>query len=556
MTAFIIESYQNLREDKMDIMVDLLRQVALQTHTYTMGAGYINSTVSPLEQMQAPFQPSTNAVRVNVLWFASLTLSLVSASFAILVKQWLREYLTGDYTSPQARLRIRHFRNPGLAHWKVFDIAAILPLLLQISLALFLIGLCFFTADVHNSIGHTTLPLVAGWGFLFIAAAFAPAVSPRCPYKMALFKSAMRCLRRQLFNSISFAALLVKRFSNIKIEWQFPYQWSYSMLVYDEKDAVVNHKNDVDILISVDSIQSDEQLLGVMWDALQQTQLQPEETVTFLLKILGHRLQRDIPNVPSSSFLELKALPRQSYSIIMNMVAEVLGDEITRQSPTSVIKNIDWSSWMKDCFFILLSESSWPLTAKGRRVLSSCFSGTRYKATLEFLTSRIQDDASLSHILGRLRDAFIILQNGNVLPSLRGLLLKRYCNHGPNAVHWTILDVIHEHPDLSLEHRQHIVDLLLEALTNEIKLSMTWWTWLLEELRIILELSHDAPWKDKVVSFVQTVVIQGRKTSAYCQLAVGLNYPNKTTKLAAETFYIDAIMASNMAGEGDVHPIF
>ncbi|KAI0705168.1 hypothetical protein BC835DRAFT_1261449, partial [Cytidiella melzeri] len=182
MTAFLVESYQSLSPDPSDVMIALMQQMVLQTHSYTFTNGLLNST-APLNLKPPEFQPTLNAVRVNILWFASLVLSLISASFGILVKQWLREYLAGEYTSPHARLRVRHFRNPGLADWKVFEIAGLLPLMLQLALALFLIGLCFFTADIHATVGHTTLPLVAGWAFLFVAALSAPALSPRCPYK-------------------------------------------------------------------------------------------------------------------------------------------------------------------------------------------------------------------------------------------------------------------------------------------------------------------------------------------------------------------------------------
>lgn len=82
------------------------------------------------EVISGSFMPTLAAKRVNILWFASLTLSLISALFDILVKQWLCEYLAGDQVSPQARLRIRHFRQPGLEHWHVFGIAAFLPLVL------------------------------------------------------------------------------------------------------------------------------------------------------------------------------------------------------------------------------------------------------------------------------------------------------------------------------------------------------------------------------------------------------------------------------------------
>lgn len=110
-----------------------------------------------MQQFTAPLA----AKRVNVLWFAGLTLRLMSASIGILVKQWLREYLSGEYISPQARMRIRYFRAPGLEHWHVFTIAALLPLVLQLALALFFVGLCFFTLDIHSSVGYTTIPLVA-----------------------------------------------------------------------------------------------------------------------------------------------------------------------------------------------------------------------------------------------------------------------------------------------------------------------------------------------------------------------------------------------------------
>lgn len=76
-------------------MSSLVLEALSQTARYTMDTGMLNNT----NIMEAPAQPassalpSTNDIRVNVLWFASLMSSLISASFAILVKQWLREYL-------------------------------------------------------------------------------------------------------------------------------------------------------------------------------------------------------------------------------------------------------------------------------------------------------------------------------------------------------------------------------------------------------------------------------------------------------------------------------
>ncbi|KAI0344878.1 hypothetical protein BDW22DRAFT_1326608, partial [Trametopsis cervina] len=139
--------------------------------------------MSPTPTSSPPFEPSINAIRINDLWAASLVISLATASFGILVKQWLREYMKFVTSFPQGRLRIRNFRRAGLETWKVLTIAACLPLLLQLALGLFFIGLCFYTAELHSSVRNTTLPLVAGWGFIFFFVTVSPLFSAHCPYK-------------------------------------------------------------------------------------------------------------------------------------------------------------------------------------------------------------------------------------------------------------------------------------------------------------------------------------------------------------------------------------
>ncbi|KAJ3554093.1 hypothetical protein NM688_g3286 [Phlebia brevispora] len=166
LTSFLVQSYQNLLEDPQQTTVDLLRQVSLQTSSYTFINGHLNSSASSGPSL-APFQATILDIRVNVCWFASLILSLSTASFGILVKQSLREYLAVDYTAPQERIRIRHFRARGLEDWKLFEIAAALTLVLQLPLALFFVGLCFFTAEIHPTVRATSISLVSGWAVLF-----------------------------------------------------------------------------------------------------------------------------------------------------------------------------------------------------------------------------------------------------------------------------------------------------------------------------------------------------------------------------------------------------
>ena len=168
-----------------------MERIADQTASYMVYAGVINSTFTPTTIPPAIRTQglSVNDIRVSVLWFASLMISLIAASSAILVKQWLREYLAVENPSPQARLRVRHLRYPQLAKWRVFEIAAVPPLLLQLSLGLFFVGMCYFTLAIHRSIGYTTLPLVVGWATCFFCITVPPFAFPRCPYRTPLLKS-------------------------------------------------------------------------------------------------------------------------------------------------------------------------------------------------------------------------------------------------------------------------------------------------------------------------------------------------------------------------------
>ncbi|KAI0084680.1 hypothetical protein BDY19DRAFT_898097, partial [Irpex rosettiformis] len=183
LTAFVIVSYPQLQEDTAGETLQVLRLIAVQTATYSVIGGQLVNSTAAAPSASPPFQPSAAAIRINALWFASLVISLAVASISIFVKQWLRAYMSFASASPQGQLRIRHFRRSGIEAWRVFEIASMLPLLLQISLALFFVGLCIFTFDVHPVIGKTTLPLVCAWAFLLLVTIMSPIFSSRCPYK-------------------------------------------------------------------------------------------------------------------------------------------------------------------------------------------------------------------------------------------------------------------------------------------------------------------------------------------------------------------------------------
>lgn len=125
-------------------------------------------------------------------------ISLITASFAILVKQWLHEYMARETQAPLLSLLIRFFRTEGLTKWQVFEIAAALPLLLQIALLLFFIGLSEFLCQLHPVVGWVTTAVTVSWLFIFIFTTITPIFSSLCPYKTPILKRPLNSLRTLL----------------------------------------------------------------------------------------------------------------------------------------------------------------------------------------------------------------------------------------------------------------------------------------------------------------------------------------------------------------------
>jgi len=103
-----------------------------------------NSSLGPY--VPADFSPPEYIVVVNALFYASLGLMLLAAFIAMLIKSWVRKFDhgLGGMSLPEQRAKTREFRYLGMEHWKLPEMVAILPLLIQLSLLLFAIGLVHF----------------------------------------------------------------------------------------------------------------------------------------------------------------------------------------------------------------------------------------------------------------------------------------------------------------------------------------------------------------------------------------------------------------------------
>ncbi|KAK7677479.1 hypothetical protein QCA50_019592 [Cerrena zonata] len=146
-TAFIIESYKTLQQQPEDTTNQILLPLSAQIASLALSGNFANSTIPAFTTPS--FVPARFSVLINTLWLLSLVFALITASLGILVKQWLHELMARDTQDPRQQVKIRFFREVGVQRWQVFEIAAALPLLLQLALLLFFIGLSTFLHDLN-----------------------------------------------------------------------------------------------------------------------------------------------------------------------------------------------------------------------------------------------------------------------------------------------------------------------------------------------------------------------------------------------------------------------
>lgn len=157
----------------------------------------MNGGTDVMQPMIASLSASSTAVpahviSVNVLWFSALVLSLSAASLAISVSQWLHHHVDRAPSHSRQSVRLWYFRHSMFNEWNVQLIISLLPVLLQTSLALFLIGLVELLWTLNAIVAGVVTVLVAVLLLLSMLTAVVPAFVPRCPYKS---QPALWCFR-------------------------------------------------------------------------------------------------------------------------------------------------------------------------------------------------------------------------------------------------------------------------------------------------------------------------------------------------------------------------
>ncbi|EJD34946.1 hypothetical protein AURDEDRAFT_26386, partial [Auricularia subglabra TFB-10046 SS5] len=143
-TAFSIESYKWLSVSPADLNSYLLAQV--------MALLPPNATGVTLPGQSMPTLTGAVAARINAYWFLSLTLSLSSALVGILCKQWVREFRHQPRTTGPELVGVRQTKYEGFQAWWVREITSFLPLMLQLALGVFVLGVLELLWRLHRAV--------------------------------------------------------------------------------------------------------------------------------------------------------------------------------------------------------------------------------------------------------------------------------------------------------------------------------------------------------------------------------------------------------------------
>ena len=117
----------------------------------------------------------------------ALAFSLVAALLAILVQQWVRNYMHAfqRYSDPLKSSRLRQYLFEGCERWYMPNIAEAVPSCLHVSLFLFFAGLGDSLFNTNTTVGINTVAPIGICSLLYILATVIPIIFPQSPYQNA-----------------------------------------------------------------------------------------------------------------------------------------------------------------------------------------------------------------------------------------------------------------------------------------------------------------------------------------------------------------------------------
>lgn len=308
--AFTVESYKTLQPDPATRSVRLLEQLVL----------HFNGT-DALQAAGSPFaiehEPTPSNIVVNMFWFLSLIFTLTTASLGVFVKQWLRYYLDWSCSSSVERIRVRHFRYEGLMRWRVFEIAAFLPLLLQMSLLLFLLGLTVFLQPINITVGWVVTIAVLLWITALAFVLVSPFLSAHCPYHISILWQAAGSFRGVMARVRHGKHWAIRR----------GYQAPYYRFPGDERGIRREPELGIDAVISADASLLDNAVLqGTLLPCARTFSM--HGTVKFARNLVSHRLGRPISSLHNVDTNEYNLIPTTALDVLLEVLCDRLSEAL------------------------------------------------------------------------------------------------------------------------------------------------------------------------------------------------------------------------------------
>lgn len=180
LTGFIVAFYPSLHPDPT---TEVLLVIVAQLSTMTGQSKLTQQQQASLNDAAATSRPTPWILSTSTLWFAAMICGMCVASIAIAVCQWLHQHLDRPSTMSRRSVLIWESRRRGLQKWEVQFIIDMLPLLLQISMALFLVGLLQLLWSLSHVVAIVATVLVVVLLAPSVCSVFVPAFAPECPYK-------------------------------------------------------------------------------------------------------------------------------------------------------------------------------------------------------------------------------------------------------------------------------------------------------------------------------------------------------------------------------------
>jgi len=180
-----------LEPDQTEILVDL-------AILYFNNAGNLSNT----SFSRPEFVPTSAAISINCLLFASLGLSLISALVSVAALQWVGDYdaaITRGGSSSEDRAKRRQFRHDGVLNWKMGGIIATLPLLLYASVTLFWAGATQWMWTIHPTVGQVLAGSGAVATLLYVLTTLVSAVFVSAPFRTPLSRGTYLLCRPVVF---------------------------------------------------------------------------------------------------------------------------------------------------------------------------------------------------------------------------------------------------------------------------------------------------------------------------------------------------------------------